>query len=68
MRGMEAVEVNQDGDGVLRLVERNRESILVMKDGQRQCMILPLHRIEIEMLQVLKRREARKLRRGRIRH
>lgn len=64
MRIMEAAEVNKDVDGVLRLVERNRESILVVKDGQRQCMILPPRRIDIEMLQMLKRREARKLRRS----
>lgn len=60
MRTMEAVEVNRDVDGVLRYIERNRESILVLKDGRKQCMILPMSRVEIEMRRVLRRRESRK--------
>jgi len=60
MRTMEAVEVNRDVDGVLRYIERNRESILVLKDGRKQCMVLPTSCVEIEMRRVLRRRESRK--------
>jgi hypothetical protein len=35
---MEAVDVNKDVDKVLRLIEKKRESVLVLKDGRPHCM------------------------------
>jgi methyl coenzyme M reductase beta subunit len=46
MRTMEAVDVNKDVDKVLRYVENNRESILVLKNGRKHCMILPAGRVK----------------------
>jgi hypothetical protein len=44
MRTMEAVDVNKDVDGILRYVENNREPILVLKNGKKHCMMLPVCR------------------------
>jgi hypothetical protein len=62
---MEAAEVVRNVDGVLRLTEKNRESILVLKDGRPHCRIEPRHRVGLETLQVLRRRESRKLHKAR---
>jgi len=60
MRTMEATQAAKNVDGVLRLVEKNRESILFLRDGRPYCKMEPISRISIEMLRVLHRREARK--------
>jgi methyl coenzyme M reductase beta subunit len=62
---MEAVEISRDVDKVLRYIEKNRESILVLRDGRKLCMMVPASRVALEMRQVLRRREGRKLLRGR---
>lgn len=41
---MEAVDVSKDVDKVLRYIEKNRRPILVMKDGKKHCMMLPVER------------------------
>ncbi len=60
MRVMEAVDVSNAVDEVLRYLAKNREPILVLKDGLPHCRMLPPNRVELEMLRVLRRREARK--------
>jgi hypothetical protein len=57
---METVAVDKDVDKVLRAVARNRESVLVLKDGKPHCMIHPTNRIEEEMFRSLYRRQSRK--------
>jgi PHD/YefM family antitoxin component YafN of YafNO toxin-antitoxin module len=45
MRTMEAVDVNKDVDKVLRYIEKNRKPILVLKNGKKNCMMLPVGRV-----------------------
>jgi PHD/YefM family antitoxin component YafN of YafNO toxin-antitoxin module len=46
MRTKEAVDVNKDVDKVLRYVEKNRKPILVLKNGKKHCMMLPVGRVK----------------------
>ncbi len=62
MRTMEVVDVSNSVDKVLRYLAKNREPILVLKDGLSHCRMLPPNRVELEMIRVLRRREARKAR------
>jgi len=48
MLKMEAADVNKDVDRVLRLIEKKRESVLVLKDGRPHCMMLPVGSVEGE--------------------
>ena len=44
MRTMEAVDVSKNVDEVLRYIEKNRKPILVLKNGKKHCMMLPVVR------------------------
>ena len=43
---MEAVDVSKHVDEVLRYIEKNRKPILVLKDGKKHCMMLPVERVK----------------------
>ena len=60
MRAMEAVEVVAKGRLVLRLLEKNRESILVTQDGVPQCTMRPASQLDRQMFGLLRRRKAKK--------
>jgi hypothetical protein len=42
---MEAADVNKDVDKVLRYIEKNRKPVLVLKNGKKHCMMLPMGRV-----------------------
>jgi PHD/YefM family antitoxin component YafN of YafNO toxin-antitoxin module len=46
MRTMEAVDVSKNVDEVLRYIEKNRKPILVLKNGKKHCMMLPVERVK----------------------
>jgi hypothetical protein len=60
---MEAVDVNKDVDKVLRLIEKKRESVLVLKDGRPHCMMLPVGSVEGEAA-VIPAARAKRARKG----
>jgi hypothetical protein len=53
MRTMEAVDVNRDVDKVLRYIEKNRRPILVLKNGKKHCMMLPVGRVREDATDVV---------------
>ena len=54
---MEAAEVHAKYDQVLRLVETNREVILITKNGVPHCLMQPASKVEAQMLVSLRRRK-----------
>jgi hypothetical protein len=44
MRTMEVVDISKNVDEVLRYIEKNRKPILMLKNGKKQCMMLPVER------------------------
>ena len=62
MRTMEAVQAAANVDKVFRLVEKNKETILIVENGRPKCQIQPPSLPEHRMSSLLRRRN-RKMRR-----
>lgn len=59
MRTMETIEVNAKINKVLHMVEKNREPVVILRNGTSQCMLRPTSKIEQQMFRLLRRRKAK---------
>jgi|GEM_PF-5742471 len=67
MRAMRAVEFAAKRNNVIRFVQKNRQPVLILKDGTPHCMLLPVGKVESLMFRALYRRTANKRRKPHVR-